>query len=180
MRPVIAVSGMPGSGSTTIAKGIAKRMNLDYYSPGEDFKSYSKIKRETEAALDVWMTLGKNKEFHQKNFDDEQVRRAKKGGIVICGKLSIHMLDGIADLKIWIDCDLAVRAKRTSERDGMPYEKALEEIKRREAEEREGWKRIYGFDYFEQKELADFVLENSCISESQALDKVMEFIDSRI
>jgi cytidylate kinase len=179
MSVVIAVSGMPGSGSTTIAKGIADRLNLGYYSPGEAFKGYSGIKKEAEAAIDVWEKFGKSREFHQKNFDQEQIMRAKAGNIVICGKLSIYMLRDIADFRIWIECDINVRAERTAKRDGIPFENALEEISSRERTERESWKAMYGIDYFDQKKMADIVIENSSLNERQALEKVMGFISSK-
>jgi len=173
---VVAISGPPGSGSTTIAKKLAKKLEMDYYSPGEIFKSYSK-KRESEAALEVWERFGRNKDFHEKNFDKVQIEKAKKGNIVICGKLSIHMLNGIADYKIWIESDLNARASRTAKRDNIPVEKALEEIKKREKIERDNWKKIYGFDYLDQRNSADFVLENSKLTTEEAVDKILDFIE---
>ncbi|HKZ45522.1 MAG TPA: cytidylate kinase family protein [archaeon] len=172
---VIAVSGPPGSGSTTISKMVAKKLKLSYYSPGEAFKNFSK-KKESEAALEVWSKFGESKDFHEKNFDNIQMEMAKKGNIVICGKLSIHMLYDIADYKIWIESDLSTRAKRTAERDDVPFDQALEEISKREKVERENWKKIYGFDYFDQKKSADFFLENSKLTAKEAVDKILDFI----
>jgi cytidylate kinase len=174
-RMVIAISGLPGSGSTTIAKELARRFKLDYYSPGEVFKGYSK-KNQSEAALEVWNLFGKEKKFHEKNFDRTQIEKAKKGNVVICGKLSIFMLKRIADYKIWIEGDLKTRAERTSERDGIPLEKALEQIKEREKIERESWEKIYGIDYTEQRKYADIVVENSTLTVDESVDKILNFI----
>jgi len=175
---VIAISGLPGSGSTTIAKEIAKRFNLDYYSPGEVFKGYSK-KNQSEAALEVWNLFGKEKKFHEKNFDIKQIEKAKKGNVVICGKLSIFMLKGMADYKIWIESDLKTRAERTAERDGIPFEKAFEQIKEREKIEMESWKKIYGIDYTEQKKDADLVVENSRLAVDESVNRILAFIKTR-
>jgi cytidylate kinase len=175
---VIAISGLPGSGSTTIAKELARRLKLDYYSPGEVFKGYSK-KRESEAALEVWELFGNEKGFHEKNFDRIQIEKAKIGNIIICGKLSIFMLKGLADCKIWIDSDLRTRAERTAKRDKLPFEKALEQIKKREKIERENWKKIYGIDYIEQKKDADVVVENSRLTIEESVDKILDFINMR-
>lgn len=177
-KVVIAISGLPGSGSTTIAKELAKRLKLDYYSPGEVFKGYSK-KKESEAALEVWNLFGKEKDFHEKKFDRIQIEKTKKGNIVICGKLSIFILNGLADYKIWIESDLRIRTERTAKRDEIPFEKALGQIKKREKIEKENWKKIYGIDYLEQKKDADVVIENSTLTIEESVDKILDFINMR-
>jgi len=174
---VIAISGPPGSGSTTIAKKLAEKLNLSYYSPGKAFKRYSK-KKESEAALEVWEKYGKDKQFHEKAFDKVQIEKAKEGNIVICGKLSIFMLKDLADYKIWIYAPLKVRAKRTAERDKISFEQALDEVERREKIERDTWEKIYGFDYFDQKDQADIAIDNSNLNLEQTVNKILEFINS--
>jgi len=155
---------------------LARKLKLNYYSPGKDFKSYSK-KKESEAALEVWKKYGKNKRFHEKFFDKVQIEKAEKGNIVICGKLSIFMLKDLADYKIWIHVPLKIRARRTAKRDKIPLKKAIKEIKEREKIERETWKKIYGFDYFDQKYSANFILDNSKLSLKQVVNKILEFIE---
>lgn len=174
---VIAISGPPGSGTTTIAKKLAEKLKLGYYSPGKTFKSYSK-KKESEAALEVWEIFGKDKDFHEKGLDKVQMEKAKDGNIVVCGKLSIFILKDLADYNIWVEAPLEIRAMRTAERDKIPFEKALDRIKKREEVERESWKRFYNFDYFDQKHQADFVLDNSKLTVEQSVDRILEFINS--
>jgi cytidylate kinase len=175
---VIIVSGPPSSGSSTIAKEIAEKLGLDYYSPGKVFKSHTKGK-ESKAAIDVWKTeLGTSKELHR-SLEDEQIGFAKKGNVVICGKLSIHFLKKFSDFKIWLDVPLNVRARRTANRDGISFEEARKHIVEREKFERTEWKRIYGFDYFEQKNDADFVVETSNLTVEETVTKILEHIKKR-
>jgi cytidylate kinase len=175
---VIVISGPPGVGTSSIAKEIAKRLNLRYLSPGKTYKSFLN-KKEAEAALEFWKTsFGSSKKLHER-LDAYQIKEAKKGNVVICGKLSIFFLKDIADFKIWVDAPLEVRAKRTAQRDKIPFEEALKQISEREMIERSKWKDMYGFDYFEQKNEADLVLDNSKLTLKEAVDTILKFIKGR-
>lgn len=175
---VIAISGPPGVGTSSVAREVAKRLKLRYLSPGKTYKSFLDEK-EAKAALDFWKTsFGSSKMLHE-NLDTSQIEEAKKGNIVVCGKLSIHFLKDMADYKIWLEAPLEARAKRTAGRDDIPFEEALKEIADREKMERENWKRIYGFDYFEQKKIADLVVDSSELTLEQTVNKILEFIKSK-
>ena len=176
---VIVVSGPPGAGSSTIAKKLAEKLNLRYYSPGKTYKSYLNEK-EAKAALDFWQTsFGSSKELHRR-LDEDQVKVAREGNVVICGKLSIYFLKDIADFKVWLDVPLEVRAKRTAERDKIPKTVALEEIKKRQELEREKWKKIYGFDYFELKNYADLVIDSSNLTVEETVDRILKSLKTKI
>lgn len=170
----IAISGPPGAGSSSVAKSLARKLNLRYFSPGEFFKSYSKSKK----ALKVWKKEGRKKKFHQR-IDEDQIKRAKEGNIVICGKLSIFFLKDIADLKVWVDCPFKIRVKRIAKREKIPVFKAFEEVKEREKIEREEWKRIYGFDYFNSRNLADLMVDSSKKTPEEITNEIINFIKGR-
>ena len=173
---VIAISGLAGSGTSTLAKMIAKKLGIKYFSPGEYFKSHSRGKNETERVMDVFKSgKGVDKDFHKK-IDEIQINLAKRGDIVICGKLSILMLNDIADYKIWIDCSLEERARRTAKRDGISFENALKALKERERLQLREWKKDYGINYTSQKKMADLVINNTNLNEKQVLDLVMKAI----
>lgn len=170
---IIAISGQPGAGTSTIARRLAKKLGLDYFSPGKFFKKHSKLKKQTREALDVWQTeTGKSKFFHEK-IDDMQREKARKGNVVVCGKLSIHALKDIADKKIWIDCSLDERARRTAKRDGISLDEAKKSIRKREDIERKEWKRIYGFDRSTQKNMADIIIDTTNLTVEQTLNMIL-------
>ena len=169
---VIAISGKPGAGSSTIAKALADRLGIDYFSPGERFFKPSKEKDDTSEALGIWKSdKGKNKDFHQK-IDDYQRGLAKKGNVVICGKLSIWVLKDLADLKVWIDCDFDERVRRTSKRDRISLEETRKKLKEREEMEEKEWKRMYVFDRDSQRGMADIVVDTSKLTVEEIMDKI--------
>lgn len=176
---VIAISGPPGTGTTTISKQLAKELNLDYFSTGKIFKSKYKGK-EAECALKAWRSeLGKSKNHHE-YLDKLQLEKAKKENAVICGKLSVYILKDIAKFKIWIESPLEVRAKRVVVRDKIPFDEALNLIQERERVEREEWKKIYGIDYFESKNLADIVIDNSNKTVKETVKEILYFIKRKL
>jgi len=180
-KTVVVISGPPGSGNSTVGKKLAKKMKLKFLSFGTFHKGLLKgwKKEEAKAALEVWKTpIGASDKTHRDR-DALQVKLAKKGGIVIESKLGIHFLKRLSKFKIWLDVPLKVRAERTAKRDKIPVEQALRQVAEREEIERREWKRIYGFDYLNQKYDADFVLDSSKLTINQTVNKILEFIKGK-
>ncbi|MEM5793353.1 MAG: cytidylate kinase family protein [Candidatus Aenigmatarchaeota archaeon] len=169
---VIAISGRPGAGSSSVAKALANELNLGYFSPGEKFFKPSG-KNGTTESLNTWKGEGKDKKFHLK-IDEYQKELAKKGDIVICGKLSIWILRDIADLKVWLDCDFEERVRRSSIRDMIPIEEAKKKLKERENIEEKEWKKMYGFNRNIQKKMADMVIDTTNLTIQEVVERIKE------
>jgi cytidylate kinase len=173
---VVAISGPPAVGSTSVAKAVAKRLGLPLLVVGRLQKKLVSTKNESRAALLSWRTkYGSSKRTHTER-DMMQVERAKKGNVVICSKLAIHFLKDITPYKVWLNAPLRVRAKRAAERDGTNVKETLKEIGERERIERREWKRIYGFDYFYQRKIADLVVDSSDLTLKQTVDRIVKFV----
>ena len=129
----IVISGMPGCGSSTTAELLAKKLKMDFFSLGKYTKKQFQDKGETQSAIKQWSTdIGSSKEFHQKS-DAMQQSLAKHGNIVIESKLGIHFIGKLADLKVWLEAPIHVRAQRYAKRDNLKYDEALEMLEKKEA-----------------------------------------------
>lgn len=170
---VVAISGMPGAGNSTVAKALAKKLKLKYFSLGKYFKEHcNENVKETEKAIKVMETSkGSSAEFHH-SVDNITSSLAHEGDIVIEGKLAIHMAGSKANVKIWLKALPEVRAKRYAQRDGIGLDKAMKELRVKEKMERDMWKKIYGFDYFTQEQKADIVIDTS----DRTIDEIIGII----
>jgi predicted cytidylate kinase len=177
---VIVISGMPGCGSTTTGALLAEKLELKFFSAGSYTKRLAKDEekidgKETDRIVEFWKTIrGQSKEHHMA-IEELQQKLAEEGDIVIEGKLSIRFVKN-ADFKIWLKAPTMTRAERYAERDGHDGIKAKQQLEEKEKSERENWKRIYGFDYFEQEKEADLVIDTSDKSPEQIVDIIIKSI----
>jgi len=71
-----------------------------------------------------------------REIDRKQKELCSRGNAVVDGRLSAYMLD--ADLRIWLDAPLEVRAKRVAMREKISEARAKKDIMRREESEKKG------------------------------------------
>jgi cytidylate kinase len=176
---VVVVSGMPVCGSSTTARLLAKKLGIRHFSVGDYYKQLAKkystggeIKRNVEFFRSE---KGSDIDLHHR-LDEMQKKVAKEGNVIIDSKIGIKMLNNLANVKVWIKAPFDVRAKRVAKRDKIPLEKAKEFLKDKERLERENFKRIYGFDTFDQEKEADLVIDNSHLSPEEAVDKILKYL----
>ncbi len=155
---VIVISGMPGAGSSTIAKMLAKKLHLKHFSLGDASKKFGHGK-ETEKAITYLLSeKGKSKGFHE-HMDELQRSVAKKRNVVIDSKLGVRMLRGLYDFSVWLKCPKEVQVQRIAGRDKILLKDARRIVVEKERLERGRWRDIYGFDYFAQEKEASLVVD---------------------
>jgi len=138
---VITISGLVGSGKTTVAKALVNSLDLTHVQAGSVFREMA---REKGMSLQEFSVVAEKDKNFDELVDERQKELAKQGNVVIDGRLSGWLID--ADLKIWLKARLEERVKRVAKREGKDYETALIETKEREKSELKRYKKLYGID----------------------------------
>jgi predicted cytidylate kinase len=173
---IITISGLHGTGKSEIAKLIADRLGILYYSTGQMFRDLAKEKNMT---LEEYTNYVEHHPDIDKELDNKVVNIAKKGNIIIDSQLSGYILKSIADFRIHLTCPLELRVKRMSERDKTSLEKKLKETTLREKSELERFKKLYNIDISDKNliiEIFDLVINTENLSIEEVLDKILSEI----
>ncbi|MFH1420723.1 MAG: (d)CMP kinase [Candidatus Aenigmatarchaeota archaeon] len=173
--PVIAISGLPACGNSTVAKLLAKKLKIKYFSAGKYFKAHEPdVKKETAKAVKLMRTKrGSSMSFHH-SIDRLVMGKAKKGNIVIDGKIAVRMLMHNSDLRVWLTAPFNVRSQRCAKRDRITLERAKKQLREKESTERKIFKSVYGLDYFEQEKMADIVVDTSVKRPEEIANLILE------
>ncbi len=170
---IIAVSGLHGTGKSSISKKIAERLKLEYYSTGNAFREFAEKMNMTLEEFSEYVE--KNPEI-DKDLDTRIVDIAKKGNIVAESQLSGYLLENIADYKILLKCPLSIRVKRMAERDSTDYEEKLKETEFREKSELERFKLLYNIDLSDEnraKKIFDLILDTKNLTIEETVHKIL-------
>lgn len=173
---IISISGLHGTGKSTIGKLIAQKLGIQYYSTGQVFR---------DLAEEMNMTLDEFSEYVEKNpeidkkLDEKIIEIAQKGNILIDSQLSGFILKSIADFKILLTCSLETRVKRMAERDHDSYEKKLKETKIREKSELERFRKLYKIDLGDNRKIRE-VYNLILDTEDLTVEEILNIIISSI
>jgi len=140
---IITVGGLIASGKSTLAREISKRLRYKYISAGDIMRDMAREKGMT--LLEFSKIAEKNPSIDKKI--DARQKKLATGNCVVDGRLSAYFLK--SDFKIWLTAPIEIKAKRLMKREGKKYkntDNAIDEIKKREENERRRYKDIYNID----------------------------------
>lgn len=184
-NPTIIFSGMAGSGKSSLARAIAKKYGLKYVCGGDILKEMAG-KQGYKITGDDWWESSDGIKFlsqRKKSFDFDKrldaimLEKAREGGVAMTSWV-LPWLDA-PGIKIWVDVQQEVRAKRISGRDKIPYEKALEAVKARDEENIALYKKMYGYTFGRDLDVFDLVLDANVKGVEELVDEIVGFLEKR-
>ncbi len=153
---VITVSGLAGSGTTTLCRNLARYYGFKHIYAGLIFRQMA---REMGMTLEEFQKYAELHPEVDREVDRRQVEAAEECNVVIEGRLAGWMVEK-ADLKIWLDAPIRERARRVARREGISVEKAFMAIAEREKQNRKRYLNLYGID-IDDMSIYDLVIDTS-------------------
>jgi len=183
-KNIICISGLAGTGKSTLSKKLAEKYHLRYYSGGDVLKELAKQEGydvsvqgwwESPQGLNFLNERGNDPKF-DKAVDDKLLEYAQQGNILLDSWTMPWLLQG--GFKIWLEASFEKRAARVAIRDGMTTAQALEVLKEKEARTKAIYKALYGFVLGEDFKPFDFVLDTDNLSADEVFVVLCRVIDN--
>jgi len=151
-KVVICISGMTGSGKSTVAKRLADKYGLGYFSGGNALRTLAQEEGYNSGVRGWWETAEGLNFLQQrmgdptfdKKIDEKLLELAKKGNIVLDSWTMPWLLN--EGFKVWLEASPQVRAKRVTNREPISVEEALNALTKKDERTRQIYKSLYGFD----------------------------------
>ena len=161
---LLTVSGPPGAGKSTTVAALADAFDLEHVSGGDIFRELA-----AERGLSAV-------EFNRLAEEDDQIDRdldrrlrtiaLDRDGVLLESRLAGWLAGDAADLRLWLDAPIEVRAARIADREDKSAETALSETREREESEALRYREYYGIDIADLS-IYDIALNTARWSESE-------------
>lgn len=144
-RVLVTISGVPGSGKTTVARMLAARLGVEHVYAGDLYRQEAKRRG---LALEEFTRLCESDYSVDRALDEAMAARARAGDVVLEGRLAGYLAaqNGLDALKVWLDASDEVRARRVAEREDGDWRAVLEANRVRHGSDSRRYLAIYGFD----------------------------------
>lgn len=168
----ITVSGLPGTGKTTVGKILAKKLNLKFISAGEIFR---KLSEQRGLSLEEFSKIAEKDPEIDRLIDFTLKELAEKEeNAVFDGRLSGWFIN--ADLKVYLFADDETRYERIAKREKRDLMKVKEETKLREELERRRYLKFYGIDVDDVR-VYDLVINSGKFTAEEIVEIIIKALE---
>jgi cytidylate kinase len=142
---LITISGVPGSGKTTVARLLAERLGLPHVYAGDLYRQEAQRRGLTLAAFNE---LCERDHSIDRGLDAAMAARARQGEVVLEGRLAGFLAaeNALDALKVWLEASDETRARRVAQREGSDWRTVLEVNRVRHQSDARRYRAIYGYD----------------------------------
>lgn len=163
----ITISGLPGSGSTTLLRELGEHLpDWETFSGGEFMRAYALEKKIFQPKSGIHHDASHYEDDFDKKVDfGMRETLTERNHYILESWLSGFMAQQVPGvLKVLLHCDDSLRIDRIVNRDGISVEEAKNHIFTRENNNRQKWSRMY------QEQWYQWVIVPGTLGEDQPID----------
>jgi len=177
---IITISGLPGSGKTSVAKLLAKKLGYKFYSMGDIIQTFVLSKKMTLSEFNKLRNKDKAWDYMIDGYQKELGKKSKN--VIFDGITSFFLFPD--SLKVFLSVEPEVGARRifNDRRPDEPYRsfsEALKAVRRRIKDDRARYKRLYRIDCHKLGNF-DLIIDTSDLSKEEVADAVLGFIKRKL
>ena len=185
-RLVICVSGMAGTGKSTVAKKLAKRYCMRYYSGGDALKELAVEEGYDASKIGFWespvgiafLKQRENDPKFDKTVDQKLLEQAKHGNVLLDSWAMPWLVK--EGFKIWLMASIEKRAERVAKRDNLTVEKALEMLEEKESRTKAIFEKLYGFKLDEDFKPFHLVLDTDNMNADEVYSVLCDVVENML
>ncbi|WNY24057.1 Cytidylate kinase [Methanimicrococcus hongohii] len=177
---IITISGLPGTGTTTVSKLLQERTGMEFISSGEIFRG---IAAELNLSLAEFGKLAESDLSYDRQIDERQKELSKsKDNLIMEGRLAGHMSmevpPGKKILRVLLKAPLETRVRRIMNREqsNSSFKFELDQTKTREESERVRYDTYYGIDISDLL-IYDLIIDSSIFDPETIADIILRAAD---
>lgn len=174
---IITISGIAGSGKSTAAKLLAKKLGYKHYSIGDFMRETAKERNLTLLELSRQAETDRTIDIE---LDKKQIELGKKeDNFVIDSRLGFHFIP--KSIKVFLEVDIKEAARRIlkEKREHEQYkdiQESIEKIKSRINSENKRYKEYYNIAYH-KKDSYDIMIDTTNKTPEEVVEKIIKEIE---
>ena len=167
-RGIIAISGKSGCGNTTVTHLVAEKLGFRVIN-----YTFRTMAEEMGVPFEELCALAEQDDAYDLKLDRTQVEMAKEGNCVLGSRLAIWLLKVEADMTVFLDAPLEVRARRIASREGGTPIEVMEKTVARDQRDHDRYTRIYGYNNDDYR-FSDLIIDTSIADQFEVASQIVD------
>ncbi|MBN2112473.1 nucleoside monophosphate kinase [Candidatus Woesearchaeota archaeon] len=174
----ITIAGTPGSGKSTVAQELAKKLEFNKFSAGDFMRNLAKEKGITP--LELSRQAEQEREIDGKIDRWVEATGEADDNFVMEGRIAFNFIPDSVKIFLDVSDDEAARRifheKRAEEKENTTQAATFENIRKRKESEKKRYKEYYGIDCTDPDNY-DLVIDTTGIPVEKVVDQILEFLE---